>query len=121
MSNVKPSFLYRGRIKVSREDFELLKKGRKKCTIRKGTVGVAGPEIYFTDGRAKLKVRITGVDTARCFGQLTEQDAIDEGFESIRDLIEDLKKYYRPFNPGQPMTVIYFEPVHEEQQPGLFG
>lgn len=109
----KLDFVYRGRIKVSSQDLFLLKSGRKKCTIRKGTVGVAGPEIYVTDGRQKIKVKVLQVDTGRCFGQITEQDALDEGFQTKEDLIQDLKRYYGPFNPDQPMTVIYFEPLQE--------
>ncbi len=54
---------------------------------------------------------VLGVDTSRHFEDLTDQDALDEGFQNKQELVEDLKRYYRRLDAHQPITVIYFEPL----------
>lgn len=113
MSATDRHFVYRGRIKVSRQDMELLQAGRKKCTVRLGTASVATPEIYFSDGRSNVRVRILRIDTTRRLKDLTDQDARDEGFETRQQLLDDLKRFYPWAGPEQPITVIYFEPADQ--------
>ncbi len=109
MSLSNRAYTYHGRIKISRADMELLRQGRKRCTIRLGIVSVATPEILMTDGRVNVLVRILKVDCARCLGDLTDQDAQDEGFRTREELLQDLKKYYPQAKSNDPITVIYFE------------
>ncbi len=109
MAILQRSFTYHGRIKVSTSDLRLAREGRKRCTIRLGKVGVASDTIALTDGKESLQVRITSIDNARLFKDLTDQDAILEGFTSKTELEDDLKHYYGGIDPLQPITVIHFE------------
>ena len=95
---------------------ELLRAGKKKCTVRLGTVSVASEEILMSDGRNSVPIRILKVDTSRCFGELTDQDAIAEGFQDRQELRNDLKKYYPRVSDTDLVTVIYFEQVNPSLQ-----
>ena len=67
------------------------------------------PEIDLTDGRRRIRIRITRVDTSKSFGELGPEEARGEGFETAEQLQADLRGYYRKLDVGQPMTVIWFE------------
>ena|SRR2546426_2585131 len=108
MAIVDRNTTYRGRIKVSREDLELAKIGKKKCTIRLGKANVEGNVIEITDGHEKITARISRVDTNRRYGSLNDEDAAMEGFNSHQELKSDLSRFYGRIDPMQPMTIIYF-------------
>ncbi len=109
MSPSNRRYTYRGKIKISREDMVLLRAGRKKCTVRMGTASVATPEILMTDGRTSVAVRIVKIDNDRCFRDLNDQDAQDEGFQTREELLQDLKQYYPQARGEDQITVIYFQ------------
>ncbi len=111
-------FTYSGSMKISRSDMALLRAGRKKCTVRLGTATVADSEIVMTDGRTSVPVRILNVDSSKCFSDLTDQDAMDEGFHNREELWRDLKQYYPRAADNDPVTVIHFEAVNAA--PSLF-
>lgn len=102
-------FTYGKTMKISRSDMELLRSGRKKCTVRLGMASVPNPEIVMTDGRTSISVRILSVDSSRRFSELTDQDAKDEGFLSKEELWKDLRHYYPRATDDDPVTVIHFE------------
>jgi hypothetical protein len=102
------SFTYHGQIKVSREDMRLAKVGRKTCTIRLGTAQVADAEIDLTDGRERVRIRIAEVETNRPYADITELEARADGAESLEALDKDLRRFYGPLDPAQPMTLIHF-------------
>lgn len=104
-------YIYSEKIKISRSDMTLLRAGRKRCTIRLGKATVATSEILMTDGRKSVPVKILKVDNARCFKEISPQDAFDEGFDSREELIQDLRQYYPHTRDTDPITVIYFEPI----------
>src|ERR1035437_6936067 len=114
MPSDKPKFVYSKVIKISRDDMRLLRAGKKKCTVRVGNASVAGPEIIMSDGRSSARIRILSVDNNRTFSQLTLQDALAEGFASRDELEKDLRRYYPRVQPSDPITVIYFESVHDQ-------
>lgn len=99
---------YRGEIKVSPSDLQAARAGRKVCTIRLGTASVAGENIDLTDGRSRLRVAVTRIDTSKRFGQLGIDEAKGEGFNSITELRSDLARYYRNLDDQQPVTIIWF-------------
>lgn len=111
-------YTYSSKIKISSADMVLLRASRKKCTIRLGIASVASNEIIITDGRSHVPVRITKVDTSRRFGELTDQDARDEGFSTREELIRDLRHFYPRARDEDPVTVIYFEELG--RPPSLF-
>jgi hypothetical protein len=106
-------FTYKSQIKIGPPDMALLLAGKKKCTIRVGINEVGGEDMVMTDGKQRVKVRISEVDNRRLYSELTNQDAIDEGFNSLEELRKDLSKYYGKIDPEQPVTVIRFSMVQE--------
>jgi hypothetical protein len=107
-------FTYRNQIKISPSDMSLLQDGRKKCTIRVGIIDIDGTDLFMTDGKQQVKIRVSEVDNHRVYRELTIQDAVDEGFSSLEDLQKDLTKYYGKIDPEQPMTVIRFNTAEDE-------
>lgn len=75
-----------------------------------GVAKVDGEQMDLTDGSNTLKVRIVSVETEP-YGNLTDQHAQWEGFNSLEELQRDLAKYYRKIDPDQPVTTIRFERV----------
>jgi hypothetical protein len=107
-------FTYRGQIKISPSDMSLLKSGKKRCTVRVGIIDVSGTDLYMTDGRQRVKIRISEVDNHRVYRELINQDALDEGFSSLEELQKDLSVYYGKIDPEQPVTIIRFDVVDEQ-------
>jgi hypothetical protein len=108
MGIVNRNFTYHAQIKLSPEDLELARKGRKTCTIRLGVAKVAEQFINLSDGHQTLRVEITKVDNNRLYKDLTDQDAVLDGLESRQELDADLRRFYGDIDPMQPMTLIYF-------------
>ena len=106
-------FTYKSQIKISSSDMSLLQEGRKKCTVRVGIIDVIGKDLFMTDGKQRVKIRIIEVDNHRVYRELTNQNALDEGFSSLEELQKDLSKYYGIIDPEQPVTVIRFEIPNE--------
>jgi hypothetical protein len=115
--NSSRQYIYKGSIKISSEDMALLRAGQKRCTIRMGSASVASDTISMSDGRTSVPVRIVRVDNTRCFKDLTDQDALDEGLHSRDELELDLRKYYPRARGADPITVIYFESLDPQQEP----
>jgi hypothetical protein len=88
---------------------ELLRAGKKKCTVRLGTVSVASEALLMSDGHRSVEIRVLKVDTSRSFAELTDQDALAEGFRDREELRKDLKKYYPGVAETDLVSVIYFE------------
>ena len=110
MAIVNRQFTYKKKIKVSSEDFQSAREGKKIATIRLGTALVDGDQIDLTDGNNFLKVRIVSVVTEP-YKELSDQHARWEGFQNVSELQKDLEKYYRKIDPEQPITTIRFELV----------
>jgi len=109
MAIKNPRFTYSGQIKISSSDMALLQAGKKKCTVRLGTIDVSGTDLLMTDGKQRIRIHISQVDNRKVYRELSEQEALDEGFCSLQELQEDLSKYYGRIDPEQPVTVIRFE------------
>jgi hypothetical protein len=108
MAIVNRQFTYKKRIKVSAEDFQSAREGKKTATIRLGVATVEGEHIDLTDGANALKVKIVSVATEP-YKELSDQHAQWEGFQNVAELQRDLEKYYRKIDPEQPVTTIRFE------------
>lgn len=118
------SFTYRGHIKVSASDLRMARAGRKTCTIRLGTAMVEGDEIDLTDGRSRVRIRVMDVETGRPYSKISEEEAVADGVNTLQELDADLRRFYGPLDPEQPMTLIHFEVDTSGQivdQPQLFG
>lgn len=102
-------YTVRGSMKVSRDDMRLLRSDRKKCTVRRGTISIEGEELEMTDGRVMEMVRILRVDNTKRFVDLSDKEAVEEGFKNREDLLADLRRFYPNIEDEEPVTVIYFE------------
>jgi hypothetical protein len=49
--------------------------------------------------------------SGKTLGQLGEEEARGEGFDSVETLRRDLEHYYSGPEPAPPVTVIWFEVV----------
>ncbi|OYT41113.1 MAG: ASCH domain-containing protein [Desulfurococcales archaeon ex4484_58] len=85
--------------------------GRKKATIRKGIVKPKYREmIIHGGGRPIAKIFIERVYHRRV-RDLSNEDALKDGFSSREELIEELKKVYKDINEESWVTIIEFRVV----------
>lgn len=90
---------------------EKLLKGEKKTTIRKGVVKPKYNElIVHAGGRPIAKVRITNVYHKK-LKELSDYEAKLDGYESLDELLKDLRSVYGDLSKDDYVTVIEFEVV----------
>jgi hypothetical protein len=85
---------------------------------------VEGDEIDLTDGRSRVRIRVMDVETGRPYSKISEEEAVADGVNTLQELDADLRRFYGPLDPEQPMTLIHFEVDTSGQivdQPQLFG
>jgi hypothetical protein len=73
---------------------DLVLSGVKTTTIRQGIVFIDGNTIPLISESRTIWVKILRVDHTKTLGDLTEADAILDGFESLVDLQRQLEKFY---------------------------
>ena len=119
----KTKFLGR-HLMVKGEYVDDILSGRKKATIRLGKVKVKYNElIVHGGGRPVAKIRVTNV-VYKKVRELTDEDAQKDGFKSLRELLEALRKVYGNLSPDDVVTIIEFDVVQnlselEPQDPYL--
>ncbi|ABN70078.1 protein of unknown function DUF437 [Staphylothermus marinus F1] len=85
--------------------------GRKKATIRRGIVKPRYKEIIVHGaGRPIAKISVEKVYYKRLY-ELTDEDAVKDGFSSRRELIDELKKVYPDIKDDEWVTIIEFKVV----------
>ncbi len=105
---VKPKFLGR-HLMVKGEYVNAILSGAKKATIRLGKVIPKYKEmIVHGGGRPIAKIKITRV-TYKKVKDLTDSDAIIDGFKSRDELIAALRKAYGEVKDDDIVTIIEFE------------
>ncbi|MCE4612190.1 MAG: ASCH domain-containing protein [Desulfurococcales archaeon] len=83
-----------------------LLEGRKSTTIRLGVVKPRYREVIIHGhGRPLAKAEVVGVRVKKV-SELTEEDAWRDGFRSLEDLLEALRRVYGDFSPDDPVTII---------------
>ncbi len=87
---------------------ELVRAGKKRQTIRYWTrpIVFAG-QISFTPGLGKMK--ILRVDELAGYESLTINDARDDGFDTLEDLLAELKRNYPEVPPGKRLYRVVFQ------------
>ncbi|NOZ88304.1 MAG: ASCH domain-containing protein [Crenarchaeota archaeon] len=87
--------------------------GRKRATIRLGRVRVKYDElIVHGGGRPVAKVRVKNV-VYKKVRDLTLEDALKDGFSSVEELLQALRKAYGEIRPDDYVTIIEFEVVQD--------
>ena len=105
---MKPKYLGR-HLMVKGEYVNKILKGIKRATIRLGIVKPRYNEIIIHGGgRPVAKVRITKVKYKR-LNELTEEDAKMDGFNSLEELLQHLRKAYGNVSSNDIVTIIEFE------------
>lgn len=95
-------------IEMSSEFYDLIKYGIKKTTIRKGVRNykIGKAIIYFMT--SSMVANITQIRVLH-FNELTIEDAIKDGFKSITELQNVLRKIYLDIDNDDFITIITFE------------
>jgi hypothetical protein len=98
---------------LKRHLVELVRSGKKRQTIRLwSSARVRAGQISYTPGLGRMK--ITAVDVLASLGALTEADAVADGFESLRGLLEEIRKIYGERPAGRTIYRIKFDwPIDE--------
>ncbi len=93
---------------------ELLKSGRKTATIRLQCPYKKGQEVFVhCGGKIIGTARIIDIQEKK-LEELTEEDAKADGFESLEDLLEELRKLY-----GNPEKVYVIRFKFKEFKEGI--
>jgi len=104
----KKDFYIANEIRLASKYVDLVLSGKKTSTIRRKYVLFNNIVIPLMSRNIKLNIRITKVDYSKTFGELTEEDAKHDGFNSLDELKSELIKYYADMTDDYPMTIIYF-------------
>lgn len=84
-------------------------KGQKR-RVKIGSVHLAKTWMFSSKHFAKLLIRNAHKER---LGDITEEDALKEGYNSIRDFVQDWKKVNNSHDPDLVVWVIEFEVVHQ--------
>ncbi len=89
---------------------DMILEGKKRSTIRKGIkIYKRGVVVELTaEGKSFGKARITKVVVKRV-SELSDSDAIRDGFTSKEELLDELKRIYGGIDEDEFITVIHFE------------
>ena len=87
---------------------DLVRAGKKRQTIRYWTrpIVYAG-QISFTPGLGKMK--ILRVEELAGYQSLTLNDARDDGFDTLEELLAELKRNYPEVPPGKRLYRVVFQ------------
>jgi len=113
LSEEKPSRVkYLGRhIMVKGKFAKQILKGEKITTVRLGIVRPKYDEVIIHGGgRPICKAKIVRVEHKRV-KELSDADAIKDGFKDLLHLLEELEKFYGQLNPDNWVTIIEFKVI----------
>jgi len=97
-------------IPLAEEFVEAVISRQKRTTIRAGRRNYALGPTQLTSAKHKVPVLIVGVRYKR-FEDLTDADALADGFESIRNLNAVLRRFYPALKPSDVVTIVEFSPL----------
>ena len=83
---------------------------QKRTTIRAGRRSYALGPTQLTSAKRKVPIQIVGVRYKR-FGDLTDADALADGFESMNGLSAVLGRFYPTLKPSDVVTIVEFLPL----------
>ena len=103
-----PTYLRR-HLMIRGEYARLILSGRKRATVRIGKVVPKYNEVIIHSwGRPIAKAKITRVVYKRV-KELTDEDALKDGFRDRGELIKELRKVYGGVGPNDVVTIIEFD------------
>jgi len=101
---------------LSPKHLKALYEGRKKSTIRPGVLRVGDRLYIHSKGRIVAIARVEEVLYKRV-KELTDEDAVLDGFNSLEELIAYLKKRYPGLKDDAIVTIVRFEKVEKVDVP----
>jgi hypothetical protein len=87
-----------------------IEKGQKTTTIRLGKRLLEKDLLVLKSRKADILVRVVDIEFRR-FSELNRNDALKDGFKSLRELREALKRIYPNINKASTMTIVHFRTV----------
>ena len=92
--------------------YDLVLAKKKTSTIRYGYVLFNDIETTLTFGsKPTLNVVIKKLDYSKTYGTIDNKDAEKDGYKSLEELKNDIKKYYPEIKEDSPLTIIHFDIV----------
>lgn len=101
-------------LKLRKEMFPLIYSGKKTCTSRQGirNFTLYDKLIFVATEDSSISTDVIVTDIKHCkFSELTEEEAIKEGYESLEELKEVLKKIY-DISKDDNFTLVEFVPTY---------
>jgi hypothetical protein len=92
---------------MKREFLNLIRDGRKKTTIRLGSRDIGLGPLTLLSGRQKLDVQVTAA-MRKTVAELTDQDAQNDGFFSLSELRNALRRFYPQMKENDLVTIVHF-------------
>lgn len=93
---------------LAAEYLQKVRQGKKLSTVRRGQRNFALGPAVLRAGDLSLKVRITAVKYST-LDQLTDQDALADGFSDRNELMGALRRWYPDITAAEVMTIVRFE------------
>ena len=99
-------------IKIADKFVDLILKGSKISTVRKGIRSVyTHDKIVFTSELGRVvEARCTEVDITT-LDNLADEDAIRDGFNNLNELIAELRVFYPDMKSNETVTIIHFKKI----------
>ncbi len=106
------------KMKFKAEYLDLLKKGRKKTTIRMEKKYELGETVYIADTNGKIHGKAVIEDIIeKNVGSLTDRDAVIDGFEDLDSLKKALKDIYGDVDDEQKLYIYHLKILRWKDQP----
>jgi len=89
--------------------FDLVLSGKKTSTIRYGLVFFNNEKLQLRSNARTVSIRLVKIDYSKMFGDLNEEDALGDGFQTLNQLKSELRGFYGDVPLEYPMTIIHFK------------
>ena len=96
------------RLKLADKYIDLVLSNKKISTIRYGHIQVENKVILLESRFRKVMVKVIKVDYTKNFGDLNEEDALNDGFNDLTHLKSELKIFYPFIKNDALVTIIKF-------------
>lgn len=88
---------------------DLVSEGKKTSTIRLGFVFINNESLTLTFvQKPELTIKILKIDYSKCLKDITDSDAVKDGFENSESLKNELLKFYPNITDDSQVTIFYF-------------
>src|SRR4030042_5764861 len=93
-------------LKLADRFFDLVLTGKKTSTIRYGLVFFNNEIIQLRSNARSSTIRLLKIDYSKTFGDLCEEDAQRDGFQTLDELKAELRGFYGDVPSEYPITII---------------